>query len=169
MNESARPGSVAPITPADLDDVLALNQVWVPHVGSLERAGLEALVAEAVHTQVVRATDGELLGFLVALGPGAGYRSPNYRWFAQRHRGFLYVDRIAVSPSAQGRGIGRRLYDAAGVAAAERGAAVVCCEVNLTPPNPDSQRFHAALGFVEVGRQWTYDDTVEVQLLERPV
>ena len=28
---------------------------------------------------------------------------------------------------------------------------------------------HAALGFVEVGRQWTYGDTVEVQLLQLDV
>jgi predicted GNAT superfamily acetyltransferase len=160
---------VGSIGAADLDDVLALNQSWVPHVGSLDRAGLGALLSQAVHTEVVRGVAGELLGFLVALGPGAAYTSPNYLWFAERHERFLYVDRLAVSPDAQGQGVGRRLYEAAAGAAARLGAPVVCCEVNLVPPNPDSQRFHATLGFVEVGRQWTYGDTVEVQLLERPV
>jgi predicted GNAT superfamily acetyltransferase len=157
------------ITATDLDDVLALNQSWVPHVGSLDRPALESLLVEAAHSESVRGTAGELLGFLVALGPGADYTSPNYRWFAERHRRFLYVDRIAVSPGAQGRGIGRRLYESAAVAAVRLGAPVLCCEVNLFPPNPESQQFHAALGFVEVARQWTYGDTVEVQLLERPV
>jgi predicted GNAT superfamily acetyltransferase len=160
---------VGSIAAADLDDVLALNQSWVPHVGSLDRAGLESLLGQAAHGEVVRGAGGELLGFLVALGPGAAYASPNYLWFAERHERFLYVDRLAVSPAAQGQGVGRRLYDTATGEAALLGAPVVCCEVNLVPPNPDSQRFHAALGFVEVGRQWTYGDTVEVQLLERPV
>lgn len=29
---------------------------------------------------------------------------------------------------------------------------VVCCDVNLDPPNPASDSFHAGFGFAEVGR-----------------
>ena len=65
--------------------------------------------------------------------------------------------------------VGRALYEAAFERAASAGAVEVTCEVNVEPPNPDSQAFHARLGFVEVGRQWTYDDTVQVQLLARPL
>ena len=65
--------------------------------------------------------------------------------------------------------MGRALYEAAFERAASAGAVEVTCEVNVEPPNPDSQAFHARLGFVEVGRQWTYDDTVQVQLLARPL
>ena len=161
-----------------VDAVLALNEHWVPHVGAVSRDRLVSLVEEADLALVLeRAKDGgvALDGFLVVMAPGAAYDSPNYRWFEDRLRSgeapgpFRYVDRIAISPDAQGAGLGRRLYEAAFERAAEVGAAEVTCEVNLQPPNPDSQAFHRRMGFVEVGRQWNYGDTVQVQFLARPV
>ena len=157
-----------PITPADLDAVLALNQQWVPHVGSLDREGLAHLVGQAECAVWSPHDDGSVAGFVIALGPGADYASPNYQWFSARHERFAYVDRIAVDPARHGSGLGRRLYDLVVGRARAVGSPVLCCEVNLQPPNPGSLAFHAAIGFVEVGRQWTYHDTVEVQLLERP-
>jgi predicted GNAT superfamily acetyltransferase len=150
----------------DLDEVLALNQRWVPHVGDLDRDRLAALVAQCSLALVARDADGALVGFVLVLAPGADYASPNYRWFAQRHDAFRYVDRVAVADGAGRRGVGRLLYGAVADHARASGAPVVCAEVNVEPPNPGSSAFHAALGFVEVGRQWTYGDTVEVQLLE---
>lgn len=177
------PLTLSPLVEADLDDVLALNQRWVPHVGELDRGRLADLVERCTSALVARGEpasvpgpdagrDGDsrpLAGFVLVLGPGAGYASPNYRFFADRHRSFRYVDRIAVAPGQHRRGLGRRLYAAVVDHARAAGAPVVCAEVNVDPPNPDSQRFHAALGFVEVGRQWTYDDRCQVQLLELAV
>lgn len=158
--------SLASMAPADLGEVLALNEAWVPRVGPLDRPGLDALLADSSLALVARTSDGALAGFVVVIPPGAGYRSPNYRFFAERSDDFRYVDRIAVAPSAQGLGVGRRLYGAVVHHARAAGAARVVCEVNLRPPNPESQAFHARLGFVEVGRQSVYDDAYEVQLLE---
>lgn len=155
--------------------VLALNEHWVPHVGSISVRGLAALLAQSDLALAAVGASGSLDGFMILMAPGADYPSPNYRFFQNRlDEGvapgpFRYVDRIAVDPSAQGSGVGRALYQAAFVRAASAGAAEVTCEVNVEPPNPDSQAFHARLGFVEVARQWTYDDTVEVQLLARPL
>lgn len=162
-----------------IDAVLALNQHWVPHVGSLSRTQLVEVLGWADRALVVPGdpvgTDGSvsIAGFVILVAPGRDYASPNYRYFQRRLESgaapgsFLYVDRIAVDPGRQGSGIGRALYDAAFQRARELGAAEVVCEVNLDPPNPDSLAFHARLGFVEVGRQWTDGDTVEVQLLAR--
>ncbi|MCB1270134.1 MAG: GNAT family N-acetyltransferase [Microthrixaceae bacterium] len=150
---------------SDLDEVLQLNQRWVPHVGSLRFDSLAELV-DLAELAVGAFADGELAGFVVVLGPGAGYASPNYRYFSGRHRLFTYVDRIAIAPRAQGTGLGRVLYEGVVDHARGVGSPVVCAEVNLDPPNPGSQAFHERLGFVEVGRQWTYDDTVQVQMLE---
>ena len=77
--------------------------------------------------------------------------SPNFIWFRARYPRFVYVDRIVVAPSARGRGCARRLYDDLFEHAARAGNDRVVCEVNKTPPNPASNAFHAALGFVEVG------------------
>lgn len=154
-----------PLDDADLDEVLVLNELWVPHVGHLERSALESLLADAALALAARSGD-RLDAFVIVLGAGADYASPNYRWFAQRHDRFTYVDRVAVADSARGTGIGRRLYEAVADHARSTAAGPVCAEVNLDPPNPGSLAFHERMGFEPVGRQWTYGDTVEVQLLE---
>ena len=152
--------------PADLPGMLGLNEAWVPHVGPVDEPRLAALVAGAELALVTVGDDGGVEGFVIALGPGVDYDSPNYRWFSARHDRFTYVDRVAVSAAQRGRGLGRRLYRAVAEHAASVGSAVVCAEVNLEPPNPDSSAFHAAMGFTPVGTQWTSGDTVQVQLLE---
>ena len=43
----------------------------------------------------------------------------------------------------------------------------VVCEVNQNPPNPASDAFHAALGFVEVGTASVYDGSRTVRYLSR--
>jgi predicted GNAT superfamily acetyltransferase len=157
-----------PLVPDDLDEVLALNRASEPHVGPVDRDRLESIVSEC--TLALVADDaGALAGFVLVLGPGAAYDSPNYRWFAARHASFRYVDRVAIAPAHHRSGLGRRLYRHVFDHAAAAGAPLVAAEVNLEPPNPVSQRFHAALGFVEVGRQETYGGAVVVQLLERRV
>ena len=84
-----------------------------------------------------------------------------------RYPRFVYVDRIVVAPSARGRGLARQLYDTligkAGVAGHQR----IVCEVNLDPPNPGSDRFHAALGFAEVGSASIHGGTKRVRYLAR--
>jgi predicted GNAT superfamily acetyltransferase len=148
--------------------VLDLNQRCTPHVGEVDAARLRAIVDEATLALVAR--DGaQLAGFVLVLGPGADYDSPNYTWFSERYADFRYVDRIAVEPHRHRDGLGSRLYRAVFDHARDAGSRVVTCEVNLQPPNPVSQQFHAALGFLEVGRQENYGGSVVVQLLERPV
>jgi len=92
---------------------------------------------------------GEADGFLLSLDQGAAYDSPNYLWFRQRNRRFVYVDRVVVAPAARGRGYAGLLYadlfDRAGRTGHD---IVVCgCGVNRDPPNPASDAFHAAQGF----------------------
>ncbi len=148
--------------------MLDLNQRSTPHVGALDAARLRSIVDEATLALVAR--DGErLAGFVLVLGPGAAYDSPNYTWFAQRYGDFRYVDRIAVEPDRHRDGLGSRLYRAVFDHARAAGSPVVTCEVNVEPPNPVSQQFHASLGFREVGRQENYGGSVVVQLLERPI
>jgi uncharacterized protein len=164
---SAASWALVPLDPSDLDDVLALNEQWVPHVATATPASLRAIVDECSLALVARDPAGALAGFVLVLAPGADYVSPNYRFFCERSDDFRYVDRIAVAPSAQGTGLGRSLYEAVFDHARRAGSPRVDAEVNLVPPNPDSQAFHAAMGFVEVGRQWIKDGTSQVQMLER--
>lgn len=130
---------------------LALNAGHLAETGPLDAASLADLLACALVAPAVVDADGGLCGFALCLRDGAPYDSPNFNWFSARLRRFAYVDRVIVAPSGRGRGVGRRLYAAVEQAARAAGLAWVACEVNVDPPNPASDAFHAALGFNGVG------------------
>ncbi|WP_456820985.1 GNAT family N-acetyltransferase [Cellulomonas sp. URHB0016] len=154
------------VAAGDVPALAALNDAAVPAVNGLGVDGLAAHVPACDLALVADGDDGPL-GFLLALAPGAGYTSENYRWFAEHVPGSLYVDRVVVAPHAHGRGIGRMLYAAVDDRARELGLTTVTCEVNLEPPNPGSLAFHSRLGFAQVGEQATKGGTVRVALLAR--
>ena len=138
----------------DLAAIHAINQAEVPAVGEETAEALGAIAAESVIT-VVADGGGDIAGFCFVLGPGADYASLNYAWFAERYDDFVYLDRVAIAPSFQRRGIGRRMYAEVERLAAERrpSATDFLLEVNLKPRNDTSLAFHAELGFVEVGQR----------------
>ena len=156
--------SIRDITRADLYAVLALNQSEVPHVGGLEMIALQDFQATAVYFRAATSDEGEILAFLVGLGPGADYASLNYRWFSERYEKFAYIDRIAVAENARRRGIAAALYE--DFAEASRSwSPMLCCEVNLLPPNPGSMAFHERLGFSRAGTLETQGGAKKVALL----
>ena len=127
--------------------VLALNAAHEAETSPLDAPRLDAMLAECCAAPA--RPDGG--AFLIAFAEGAAYDSPNYGWVAARHPRFVYVDRIVVAPDLRGAGVGRALYETVFALARAR-AVPVLCEVNLRPPNPGSDAFHAALGFTEAGR-----------------
>jgi predicted GNAT superfamily acetyltransferase len=166
---SGLPGTPQPspcirrLGPGDLAPALALNNRSQPEVGGVSIAGLADLVRQAVVADGAF-DDLGLCGLCVTLGPDARYGSLNYAWLCRRLRRFVYVDRIAVHPRAQGRGIGRAFYERVFAAA---GAAPVVCEVNLMPPNPASRAFHRRMGFRPIGRAWNPEHGKLVVFLRR--
>lgn len=145
--------------------ILVLNEAAVPAVNSLSLSDLEQIAAQSCYFKVAL-VDGEVVGFLLMLAPGANYQSINYTWFSERYEQFAYVDRIVIDPSMGGKGIGRLFYDDAISELAELYGRI-CCEVNIKPRNDVSLAFHQALGFVEVGQQDTEQGTKRVSLLVR--
>jgi predicted GNAT superfamily acetyltransferase len=119
------------------------DQLW-PATAEQMRAMI-AIAYRAVLTE-------DRQGMLIAFAERAPYDSPNYHWFQARYPRFVYVDRVAVTAAARGRGLARRLYEELFDAARADGHSVVCAEVYAEPPNPQSDAFHAAMGFTEVGR-----------------
>lgn len=134
----------------------------------LDEGGLHHLHAQAACHRVIE-IDGAVAAFLLVLREGADYTSPNYRWFAQRHARFLYIDRIVVDAHQHGRGLAVRLYDDLLEFAKASGIAQLTCEFDLDPPNPASAQFHARYGFREVGRQWLGGGKKQVSLQTREV
>ena len=158
-----------PFEPADLAAVVAINAECVPEVGAADEARLGFIVDEAISADVAE-VDGAVVGFLLGLGPGSTYDSVNYRWFADRHDRFAYVDRIAITAVHRGSGLGPAFYDRFETVGRADGAAVLCAEVNVEPPNPRSMRFHETFGFRAVAETApTGSDDYRVAMVEKPL
>ncbi len=137
--------------------LLALNNAHASELSWLEPERLAALFARAYHARAL----GEADALLIAFDQDSDYDSPNFLWFRARFPRFAYVDRVVVAPEARGRGLGRALYEDLFAKARGDGHAMVGCEVNVDPPNPGSDVFHAALGFVAAGRAAVRDRVVQ--------
>lgn len=149
------------------DDVmpamLALNNAHAVELSALTAAQLKALLDKAFYARQI--SDGD--AFLVAFDQGATYDSPNYLWFRQRYRQFVYIDRVVVSPPMRTRGYARALYMDLFAHARQEGHTLVVCEVNRDPPNRVSDAFHAAMQFTEVGRAKIHQSSKTIRYLAR--
>lgn len=155
--------------PDDLTVIHAINDAEVPAVGEETPEALAHIAAESV-VALVAEIDDEIAGFCMVLAPGADYGSKNYEWFAERYDDFVYLDRVAISPDHQRRGVGQALYAEVERLGLERrpSATTFTLEVNLRPRNEQSLAFHAKLGFAEVGRRETDYDTL-VSMMAKPL
>lgn len=153
--------------PDDLEAVHTINQAEVPAVGDVTADELAHIASES-SIALVAEFDGVVAGFCLVLGPSADYGSANYAWFAERYDDFVYLDRVAISPAFQRRGLGRALYAEVERVAPERqpSARDFLLEVNVRPRNDQSLAFHAGLGFVEVGERDT-DYGITVSMLAK--
>lgn len=136
----------------DFPAVLALNAESERFLSPMDAGRLQRLHRMAAYHRVVE-LQGEVLAFLLAFREGADYDSPNYRWFGERYRHFLYIDRVVVAAAEQGKRLGALLYDDLFAFARTGGIERITCEFDIDPPNEASRRFHARHGFVEVGTQ----------------
>src|SRR3979490_24759 len=90
--------ALLPLSPTVEPAVLALNNAHAAELSWLDGDRLTFLLRQAFHARRI----GEVDGFLLAFDQGAAYDSPNYLWFRQRYRRFVYVDRVVVAPAARG-------------------------------------------------------------------
>ena len=137
----------------DLPRVLEINNANTPGVSELTFTELETDLENSLHALAIDNEQGEVCAFCITFDPGAPDAGDNHRWFAERYASFVYLDRIAIDSTHQNLGLGALLYQTVEqrmLDSAEH--SLLCCEVNLEPPNPGSLRFHTRIGFTEVGR-----------------
>ncbi|NJO36755.1 MAG: GNAT family N-acetyltransferase [Rhizobiales bacterium] len=172
MTERAAPDDADPVVrdigPADLDWLLALNNLAVPHVNQLDRRSLADILQLATYARCV-GRGGRPAGALIGLPPGTAYASDNYRWFDRHHADFLYIDRVMIDATSRKGGLGRLLYADFERFAEACGARHLACEVNSLPPNPISLRFHQSLGFGAVAELANAERSKCVVLMMKPV
>ncbi len=150
-------------TSADHVAIARLNLESEHLLSPLDAQRLAHLDLQAAYHRVIE-SDGEVIAFLLAFREGVPYDSPNYRWFAARYEQFLYIDRIAVSASQQGRQLGGALYADLFAFARRQDIDTIACEFYVVPLNEASRAFHARHGFHEVGTQWVADGQKQVSL-----
>jgi len=140
-------------------DLRKLNQNHIEEIWEINEQGLPG-TGKVSKEEIARLLDysdlafgaflsSRLIGFVICLPPKTEYGSLNYAWFNDRYSDFLYVDRIAVSKSHQNKGVGSVIYSEVIQKALELKVPVTA-EVNLSPPNPGSVRFHLRHGFKQV-------------------
>ncbi len=153
---------------ADEAFILALNAASTPSVGEMDAQDYRDIAAQA-HRVLIAEAGGEPAGFMILIRPGSTYPSDNYGWFEEQFDRHLYIDRVAVSERAKGRGVGRALYEEAMSIAAALGEMRLTAEVNEVPPNPESMAFHAKLGFRHLLSRTSPRLGKVVAMLERPL
>ncbi len=156
--------------PADAEAVLRINEENVPAVGEMDAEKLEFFARIAAFFIVAEDENDVPLGFLIGLDNDAApeYTSPNFGHFAAKYSSELaYVDRVAVTASAQGKGLGPSMYNAFEAWAIGFGKGILAAEVNTIPDNPHSHHFHQKFGFTEMGRARPYGPDEEVAYYEK--
>ena len=138
----------------DLARVLEINNANTPGVSELTMAELQTDLRNSLHALAIDNEHDEVCAFCITFAPDAPHAGANHQWFAERFESFVYLDRIAIDSKHKNRGLGALLYQTVEqrmLDSAEH--SLLCCEVNLEPPNPGSLRFHQRIGFTEVGQR----------------
>jgi uncharacterized protein len=144
MNAARQP---VPLASLPLAPFRALNNAHALELSLATEARFQTLVSAACYAKGFT----EPAGLLLAFDETAEIESVNHRWFQNRFRRFIYIDRVVVDASARRQGLARALY-ADLIAWADRaGHTTIGCEINSDPPNPASDVFHARLGFRAIG------------------
>ena len=137
----------------DVARVLEINNANTPGVSELTLSELETDIKNCLHALAIDNEHGEVCAFCITFAPDAPDAGVNHQWFADRFESFVYLDRIAIDPAYQNLGLGVLLYQSVEQQMIDSAQhSLLCCEVNLEPPNPGSLRFHQRIGFTEVGQ-----------------
>ncbi len=95
--------------------------------------------------------EGEIAAFVLTFAPGSAHDSLDFQWFVSTYADrFLHLDRIVVAQAYRRQGVATSVYRA--VERAAKPFDRLVCRVQSDPPDDASLAFHAARGFVEVGK-----------------
>ena len=143
--------------------LLALNNAHARETSFLTPDSWQALIDGAFAANCL----GGSAAFLIAFDQAAQYDNPNFKWFREHLSRFVYVDRVVVADTHRGAGLARLLYDDLFHRARSAGQEHIACEVNLVPPNPASDAFHAKMQFIEIGHRTLVHNGKTVRYLAR--
>ncbi|MBB6092466.1 hypothetical protein HNQ60_001344 [Povalibacter uvarum] len=149
--------AIRPCIARDFDSILGINAAAAPNVALLDRAELLRLTSMS-GVFVVAETRAGIVGYVLAMNSSANYDGEEFQHFrASLARPFLYIDQVAISLDARRSSVASDLYAHVEDLCGSRDVRMLCCEVNVDPPNPVSMRFHEKRGFSRFGELDTSD------------
>lgn len=144
-----------------------INNEAVPDVNPLDLAKARWLVSHAALASMA-IVNGQVAAAIVILSESAEFDSDYFRWFSERYSNFIYIERVIVSAWARRLGLAAELYRRVEEVAGEKGLAIAT-EVYSEPPNIASLKFHAKMGFEEIGNQFSeLEQKTVVKLMKYP-
>ncbi len=155
---------------SDCEQTLRINSEALPGVACLDIAEFERLLALPNHHFALDRPEGGLRGYLLAFGSDASYDGAEFLEFVETVPGsFIYIDQIAVRAEYRRTGVASDLYGALEKRARSSTIAYLCCEVNLSPANPESLAFHLNQGFNQTSTLETPDGRMVTLMTKRLV
>ena len=155
-NYRLRSINVSNYSELELNAIFDLNQLNTPEVGSLESLDyLKKLIELSAYNLLVLKCE-EIVGFIICMREGSTYGSENYKFFTQRLKKFLYVDRVVVDERHRRSGLGKAIYQDIFAYVNDKNLPIAL-EVNTEPVNQPSLKFHEKMGFEKVGSK-DFDD-----------
>ena len=155
-NYRLRSINVSNYSELELNAIFDLNQLNTPEVGSLESLDyLKKLIGLSAYNLLVLKCE-EIVGFIICMREGSTYGSENYKFFTQRLKKFLYVDRVVVDERHRRSGLGKAIYQDIFAYDNDKNLPIAL-EVNTEPVNQPSLKFHEKMGFEKVGSK-DFDD-----------
>ncbi len=157
--------TIRPMTEADLDAVLAINDLNTDDVGPLDAGALAGLLADsriALVAESPQGPEGGVVGFCLVVDPTCAHPTPRAAWALGAAQPDLHMERVAFDMRFSGLGLGLLLYDELDAriealrAASPFGEIRFSSMVRLQPPNEHAIGFHAKRGF-EIVDQATFD------------
>lgn len=139
-----------PATIDDGEDIVTLNASSVAVTSPMDNKRFRQLFDLCAIT-IVADIDEEVVGFLMGFTDDSVYDNGNYRWFAERLKRFVYIDRVVVSESCRSSGVGRAFYSHIQFWAKNADLLSIAAEMDVDPPNTVSLNFHHKAGFVQIG------------------
>ena len=130
------------------EELLRVNNANARETSLLTREKLDRMIASARVATFIEPG----VAFVLAFEQSDDYDGGHFLWFRNRFDRFLYIDRVVVAHGHRRFGLGQALYADLFERAGRLGHSNIVCEVNAQPPDPISDKFHAAQGFAEVGK-----------------
>jgi hypothetical protein len=154
---------------SDRVHLLRLNAQNRPAVAPLQTAELARLLECDGYHLVAVDESGAVVGYLLSFPRDSDYDDTEFCWLRERiAKPFFYICQVVVASEHRRRQIGRAFYRDLLATARQRGAQILCCDVNTNPPNLESFAFHYRLGFGEIGFGEASDGT-EIAFLARKI